>query len=312
MRILLMGTPEFCLPAFQSLIEDKRFTVVGVVCQPDKPVGRKQILTSPPTKLLAEDYDIPCYQPEKASSSTFIQTVKDLHIDVIFVLSYGQILSEALLKVPKYGCINMHGSLLPKLRGASPMQMAILEGFKTTGLTYMKMEKGLDSGEILRQFEIPVKEKNIYELSTEMSEKTAQTVGNVLFDYVKGNIKPIEQDEEGVTVCKIIQKENGEVFPKEDISEYILRKYRAFLSWPGIFLMMKNKRIKLLEIEKTDISSNNPGRLHIQDKRLYLDTKDFMIYILRLQLEGKKVVSADDFIHSFRGNQENIEFKDIF
>jgi len=293
-----MGTPQFAIPSFTALLEDARFEVVGVVTQPDKKVGRKQVLTPPPVKVLAQKYDIPCFQPQKASSDEFVEKVKNLDIDMIFVVAYGQILSQEFLDIPKYGCINLHASLLPKFRGASPLQAVILAGKEKTGISYMRIEKQLDAGPVIKQYEIDLKDQNIVELHDELAKLGGETVGNILFEYAEGKLDEAIQNHKNATFCKMIQRKDGQVFPQNEDAEEIIKKYKAFFVWPGIYVLWGELRIKLFDIVLTNEKSYDSGLLEIQKEEVYLHTKSCKLRIKSLQLEGKKRVSAKEWICS--------------
>lgn len=299
-RILLMGTSDFATPSFETLINDDRFDVLGIVAQPDKPAGRKQEMKKPDTKLLAEKYNISCYQPNKVSDESFIEELKKMNLDIIFVVAYGQILSQEFLDIPKYGSVNLHASLLPQLRGASPIHTAILQGLEKTGITYMKMKKALDSGPIIKQFEVTVNDKNIVQLYDELKQFTSQTVADILNKYASGKLNLQEQDHEKASFCSSIKKEEGGINPLNDYAEDIMKKYRAFMVWPGIFFFKDNKRIKLLKIEDTQILTKSPGDLVVEENLLYLNAKDYKIKVNELQIEGKNRIFAKDYINSLK------------
>ena len=197
MNVLFMGTPDFAVPTLEKLCESNIHNVIGVYTQPDKPVGRKQILTPPDVKVCAEKYNIPVYQPTTLKSDDVYTEIKNLSPDVIVVVAYGKILPVNILEIPEYGCINVHGSLLPKYRGASPIQHSVLNGDKVTGVTTMYMGEGLDTGDILLKSETPIGEN---EISAELFDRLSLLGADLLLDTldaVRNNtVTPLKQDEE--------------------------------------------------------------------------------------------------------------------
>jgi methionyl-tRNA formyltransferase len=307
MKILFFGTPEFSVPFLKTLANDDEIEVLAAVTQPDKPVGRKKTITAPPVKLFAQnELGIPVLQPESIKNNEeFIELIRGMNPDFIVTVAYGMIFPEELLELPKYGCINVHTSLLPKYRGASPIQSVLLNGDKETGISIMEMGEEMDTGGIyiIRKIAIDA-EDNIISLSIKLSEIGATMIPITLKDIADRVLTPIAQDESQATYCKKIKKEDALIDPSNETSEEILNKFKAFLSWPQIHMMYEEKKIKLLEIEEfTDkqnqAHSSGLGKLFEYEGDLLLGTKDGTLKINQLQPEGKNPMKAKDFINGF-------------
>lgn len=303
-RIIFMGTPDFGVPALEALIKDERFEVVHIFSQPDKPQGRKQEILPTPIKEVALKYSIPCSQPEKLRTEENITLIRDLKPDFIVVVAYGRIIPKSILDIPKYGCINIHGSLLPKYRGASPIQAALLHGEKETGVTIMLLSEGMDEGAMLRKIIVSVTQETTSEnLFDSLSTQGAEILPDTLDEFAKGNITPEEQDHREATYCGKIEKEMGEIHPDTETAEEIYHKWQAFTPWPGIYLFEEGKRIKLLKI-KVSTEKAPIGKISVVNKSLFLGTKSGSIEILELQPEGKKAMSTEAYLagmHSHKG-----------
>ncbi len=241
-RIVFMGSPDFALPALQALAE--HFEVVGVVTQPDKPAGRGRVLTPPPVKVLAQELDIPVMQKRLRNPEAFEQ-LQEWQPDVIVVAAFGQILRQNVLDLPPFGCINVHASLLPRWRGAAPIQYTLLDGDPVTGVTIMRMDPGIDTGPILSQKPLDV---NSEDTSESLSEKLAQIGAKLLIEtlpgYLSGEIAPQSQGEGGATYAKMLSKEDGRLdfaLPADALA----RKVRAFNPWPGTFTTWQDNLLKI-------------------------------------------------------------------
>lgn len=301
LRLLLLGTPEISVPVFESLLNDKRFQVCALVCQPDREVGRKQIKTSPASKTLAEKYNILVLQPETPKDEIFLETVKSLSPDIAFVFAYGHILRQEFLDIPKYGCVNLHTSILPIFRGASPVQSAILHGLKETGITYILMDRGMDTGPILKAYNgIPLSDKNISEVHKMITKKAAETVGDVLFEYTEEIIIPETQDSRKATYCRQLRKEDGHISAKVLPAGLIMASFRAFVEWPGIYSFWRGERIQWLKLENTYLISQQPGNFSFDENHLYIDSLDYKIRVLQIRREGKNIQTGKEFLQAFR------------
>ena len=233
-RIIFMGSPEFSVPSLKRMIEDHN--VVGVVTQPDRPSGRGRIVTSPPVKELALSYGIPVIQPEKLKDSGVFETLVSWDPDFIVVVAFGQILRQNVLDLPRYGCINVHGSILPRWRGAAPIQASILHGDQETGITIMMMDKGIDTGDILAIKSIPIDiNDNTFSLSKKLSFLGADLLNESIRRMLLGEIEFKKQDDSLSTYAPMITKEDGFLNPDKSADE-LERQIRAFYPWPGAFI----------------------------------------------------------------------------
>jgi len=298
MRIIFMGTAELSCASLQKLAEN--YSVVAVVTQPDKPRGRELKLQFSPVKTLAEELKLPVLQPLKARDETFIAELRGLKPDLIVVVAYGQILPQSILDLPKFGCVNVHTSLLPKYRGASPIQSAILNGDAQTGVTIMKMDVGLDTGGIISQARTPIlKEDNSQTLHDRLAQIGADLLVKTIPDYVEGKILPKPQPVEGASYAAKIKKEDGRIDWSEP-AEKILNRLRAFTPWPGAFTLLHAEPKPLfLKIWKAEVVRNNgqTGTVLSADKNgIVVACGKDALRILELQREGGRKLSAQEFL----------------
>lgn len=303
MRIVFMGTPEFAVPCLQKLI-DCGHEVTGVFTQPDKPQGRKMILTPPPVKVLAQSNSIKVYQPEKMRDGTALEMLKEANPELVIVVAYGKILPKEILEFPKYGCINIHASLLPLLRGAAPIQWSIINGFAKTGVTSMQMDEGLDTGDMLIKGEIEIGENETAgELHDRLSALGAEILEKTIDALIKGELAPTQQNHEEFTYAPMLSKELSPVDWNMSASE-IHNKIRGLSPWPSANTTLGGKKIKLHKSVLAPEKGSKPGEIVVADKRLVVTCGDLnCIEILELQAEGKKSMSAADFL---RGNAVEI------
>jgi methionyl-tRNA formyltransferase len=302
-KIVFVGTPEFALAPLISLITHENFEVQAVITQEDKRIGRKQILTPPPVKILAQKYSIPVLQPPDIKNKEIYELLKELSPDFIVVSAYGQILSQSILDIPKYGCINTHASLLPYYRGASPIEEALLNGDKETGVTFMKMVKKMDSGPIIHIERVPIAP---CDTAKTLREKLATVAGSlihlVLADMLDGLLSPIPQDETKATYCHKIYKKDGLIDLKKETAEDIKNKIRAFTPWPSCFIDIKGKKLKLIEAEVYLESKAKPEEVvWLKKDQIGIGTKKGLIIPKKVQLEGKNPLLVQDFL---RGNKD--------
>ena len=297
-KIVFMGTPEFGAVILEKLCLSEYKPVLAITAQ-DKPVGRKLILTPPPVKITAQKYGIPVRQPEKISSLK--SEISDLKPDLIIVASFGRILPKEILELPKYGCLNLHPSLLPQYRGATPIQSAILDGCEKTGVSVILMDEKMDHGPIIAQKTLAMEKK---ETAASLFDKLAGLSANLILETIPkwlGNeIKARQQDESRATFTRILTKEDGRIDWRRPAEE-IERKIRAFNLWPGTYCLADNKIFKILEADVLIQTENGPfgpiGKTYLasNDKIAVLTGKDFLI-IEKLQLAGKKETTAADFL----------------
>ena len=296
-----MGTPEFSLPGLSALINGADFEIVGIFTQPDKPVGRKQILTAPPVKVLALKNKFPVFQPEKIKMAT--ENIRALAPDLIVVIAYGQIIPQNILDIPTYGCINVHASLLPKYRGAACLNAPILNGDQKTGVTIMKMEAGLDTGPILRQGEMELNgSETLADVHDSLAQLGAKLLPDTLRDWAVGKIEPQIQDENKASYVKTLSKGDAKIDWSKTATE-IERHIRAYNPWPGTFCYDKNGKItKILEAmvapeaEKNESPKQLIGQVSFRNGQLTVACGQGSIIILKLQTEGGKALSTKNFL----------------
>lgn len=294
-RIIFFGTPEFAIPSLEGIYE--RENLVAVVTQPDKPKGRGLKSSSPPVKNWALSKNIKVLQPLKLKDPQVLSFIKELYPDLIIVCAYGKILPKELLEIPKFGCWNIHASLLPKYRGASPIPWSILQGEKETGITIILMDEGLDTGPILLQKKIPISEDDTtISLSQKLSLLGKSAIIEAIELHKKGLLNPHPQPGEGVSYAPPLKKEDG-FFTFEEKSKNIERKVRALLPWPGVFTYYKNKILKIFSAKAIPFEDKEkPGSiLDISKEGILVATSEGAILLKEVQLEGKKKISAYEF-----------------
>ena len=299
LRLVFMGTPEISAYVFNKMIEDG-YHFVGLVAQPDHPVGRKGLIEKVPTKIVAEKYHIPVFQPEKIRLDySFIDDIKP---DLVITLAYGQIVPQGFLDKVPMGCLNIHGSLLPKYRGASPVQSALINNEKVTGVTLMEMVKTMDAGRMYAKKEIVIDEEdNATSLFNKVKEAASELVLESLPLYIKGELKGVEQDENAVTFCSTIKPEQE----KLDLSlsaQQLVGWIKGLSDEPGAYLYLNNLKLKIYKAKVVDNSTNaEVGTIIKADKNgLYMQASDGVISLLEIQKEGKKRMDYRSFIN---GNQ---------
>ena len=306
LRVVFMGTPDFALSILQGLIDT--CCVVGVVSQPDRLVGRKKILTKTPIKLLAESYHIEVLQPEKVRED--YEDILKWNPDIIVTCAYGQIIPKTLLDFPKYGCVNVHASLLPKLRGGAPIHKAIIDGYETTGVTIMYMDEKMDSGDILSQKEIPIEESDtVGILFDKLSVLGAELLLQTLPDLLEGKIVPKKQDETEVTFAYNIKREEEHIDFKKSTKD-VYNQIRGLNPYPGSYAILNGKTVKIYDVKRTDHVHANivPGQIvKISKEGIVVGLTDGEIIILSLQMEGKKKTTVREFI-----NGCNIKENEVF
>lgn len=298
-KVIFMGTPSFSVPILQALIEEETIEVAAVVTQPDRKVGRKQILTPSPVKQLAMTYDIPVLQPEKLSNSQEMQQILELEPDLLITAAYGQYVPTKLLKAPTYRAINVHASLLPKYRGAAPIHYAVLKGDEVTGITIMYMEKVMDAGDIITQREIPItKEDDTGTLFEKLSLLGRDLLMDTLPDIFAGKNASIKQDEEKVSFSPMITKEQEKIDWKKTAKE-INNLIRALRPAPGAYTIMEEKRFKIWDAQVVhEETSKEPGTIVKLDKELlYVACGEKTILSLKeVQPAGKKRMKIDQYL----------------
>ena len=297
-----MGTPEFAAPSLKTLIaagED----VAAVVTQPDKPKGRGKHLSPPPVKELALKYNIPVLQPEKIRDEAFINIIQKLRPDIIVVIAYGKILPKAILDIPPKGCINVHASLLPKYRGAAPINWAIINGEKETGITTMLMDEGMDTGDILLTERVEIQDNDT---TDSVYEKLKDIGANLLIKTIsglkKGMVRPIDQDDSYATYAPMLKKEDGRIdwaIKPEEIRNLI----RGMYPWPGAYTRWEGKQLKIFkaQVASEERTSEEPGVIiKTSTDGIYVATCAGILLITELQPENKSKMSASEFIKGYK------------
>lgn len=297
MKIAFMGTPDFAVPCLEYLINSKH-EVVGVFCQPDKPKGRSQELSMPITKEIALKNGIRVFQPVSLKNGVGTEILKEISPDLVVVVAYGKILPADFLDFPKYGCINIHGSLLPKYRGAAPIQWAVLNGDKEAGVTSMQMDVGLDTGDMLIAKSIPIGEnETAQELFDRLSRLGADVLEETIEKLERNELEPVKQNEQEVTFVGLLSKENSPTdFTKS--AQQVHNHIRGLYSWPCATTKLSGKTLKLYKSVISDVKGNNkPGSVVLSDERLVVCCGDNRcVELLEIQLEGKKRMSSADFL----------------
>jgi methionyl-tRNA formyltransferase len=300
MRIIFMGTPELAAVSLRALIASPGFQLVAVVTQPDQPKGRGLKLQPSPVKEVALKENLTILQPQRAREENFIQELSELKPELIAVAAYGQILPKAILDLPRFGCLNVHTSLLPKYRGAAPIQHAILNGDAETGVTIMKMEVGLDTGDILIQERTSIHASdNAQTLHDRLARIGADLLARTIPEYAAGKIQPLPQPSEGVTHAPKIKKHDGEINWAQP-ARTIWNRVRAMVPWPGAFTHLPDQPhphlLKIWETEAVELSGN-PGTVLQADKNgIVIGCSAGALRILVLQREGGRRMSAAEFL----------------
>lgn len=308
LKIIFMGTPEFAGTNLKALI-DAGFDVVLVLCQPDKPVGRKHILTAPPVKEIALENGIEVYQPDSLRTGEALEKISSYNPDLIVTAAYGKILPQTVLDLPKYGCINCHGSLLPARRGASPVQRAILEGDTVTGVTFMKMDAGMDTGDIIDKVEVGIgPDEHTESLMNRLAEASAKKLPEIITGWVSGELTSSAQDDSKATSCPPIKPEEGEFFWSQDAAD-IHNRVRALSAWPGAFVMKEDRKLKVLDSEvfvdvtliPDELKDSEPGTVvKAKGGDLIVKCGKGYLKVKELQQPGGKRLKASDCAHNFK------------
>lgn len=301
LNITFFGTSEFAAIVLEKLI-NSNYKPALVITQPDKPVGRKQVFTPPPVKMLAQKYNLSFIQPERLNSKDTLYAIQNTLYDLGIVAAYGQIIPKEILEIPRYGTLNVHPSLLPLWRGPSPIQYAILNGDEETGVTTMLMDEEVDHGAILSNAQCSMTNDQFKaeELSRKLADMGADLLINTIPDWIRGKIKPVEQDHVKATYSKKIEKDDGRIDWSKSANE-IERQIRAFTPWPGSFTFLKNKRLKIISgrvyNSSTRPKKNELGKVLADGTGIIVQTGLGVFLIDRLQMEGKNQVSAKEFLN---------------
>ncbi len=306
MKIVFMGTPEIAVGTLSALYNEGH-EIAAVFTQPDKPVGRKQILTPPPVKQFAESKGIEVFQPVTLRDGTALDLLKEINPDIIVVVAYGKILPKEILELPKYGCVNGHASLLPKYRGASPIQWCIVCGEAVTGVTVMQMDEGMDTGDIIDKAEVGISDAmTADELYDILTDTAADLIINTIKKIENGTAVYTKQNDSEATYAPIIKKEMAKIdFNKE--AREIHNAVRGFYSWPTAYFYLFGKRVKVYKTRVTDKTSASPSTVIESDKKLIIACgNNTAIELLEIQNEGSKRMPASSFL---AGNKIPVGFK---
>jgi methionyl-tRNA formyltransferase len=299
MRVLFIGTGEIGVPVLRSLRESAEHELVGVVTQPDKPVGRAQRIEAPPIKVALGESKVPILQPARIKKEEAIAEIRELAPDLIVVMAYGQILPRSVLKIPRLACLNLHASLLPRHRGAAPIQAAIVAGDRETGISVMYMDEGLDTGDVMLQkrLEIAAQETG-GSLHDRLAQLAPEALQEALSQLQAGTAPRIPQDSSAATYAPKLEREHGRIDWTET-AEVIERKIRAFDPWPGAFAILRDdagaeRKLKIFRASVTDSCSADPGNLVIPSRAGAVRFED-------VQLEGKRRMRATEFLRGYTG-----------
>ena len=300
MKVIFMGTPDFALPCLDMLIKDDKYEVCLVVTQPDKPKGRGKKLLSPPVKDKAIECGIEIFQPTRIKEEEAINKLKSYNADVIIVVAFGQILSEEILNLPKYGCINVHGSLLPKYRGAAPIQWAIINGEKETGVTTMYMDKGLDTGDMLLKESFEINNNDTYgSIHDKMAMIGAKILKDTLLRVEDKTILREKQNDEFSSYAPMIKKETGHIDWNKSSNE-IINLVRGLSPTPNAWTIYNNEVFKIWNVEKVEFEFNSNSVcgeiVEINKKGFIVKTKDSFVVITELQAKGGKKMTTDAYM----------------
>ncbi|MEY2479651.1 MAG: methionyl-tRNA formyltransferase [Verrucomicrobiota bacterium] len=298
MRVVFIGTGEIGIPVLRLLLDSKEHELVAVVTQPDKPAGRDQKITPPPIKAALTGKNMSILQPARIKDRDAVEQIRALAPDVIVVMAYGQILPKEILEIPRNACLNLHASLLPRHRGAAPIQAAILAGDRETGITVMYMAEGLDTGDILLQHKIDISPD---ETGGSLHDRLAQIAPDALRESLRllatGTAPRIPQENALATYSPKLNREDGKIDWSE-VADVIERKIRAFNPWPGAFIKIDNRNLKIFSASIVDLRGK-PGEILRSDNELVVAARDRALSLTRVQREGKRPMSAAEFL---RGN----------
>ncbi|MCK4800443.1 MAG: methionyl-tRNA formyltransferase [Anaerolineales bacterium] len=294
LSVVFMGTPEFAVPVLEELA--RHFQVTGVITQPDRPSGRGRKLIAPATKVTADSLNLDLYQPTDVNFKSALARIRSWNPDLITVAAFGQILSPELLSLPPYGCLNVHASLLPRWRGASPINAAILHADSNTGVTIMKMAEGLDDGPILTQSSFPLQpDDTAGSLSIHLSRLGANLLVKTIPQYISGDIQPQPQDQSNITYAPRLKRQDG-LLDFSQSADQLVCKVRAYTPWPGTFTFWKELRLIIHQVRAEDVTSPGSGVFTTYDNYPAIGTAEGILVLEILQQSGKNKVNGQDFL----------------
>ena len=301
MRIVFIGTGEIGVPVLRSLLDSREHQLVGGVTQPDKPVGREQRIEAPPIKAALAGRTLPILQPARIKRDEAVAEIRALAPDVIVVMAYGQILSRSVLEIPSVACLNLHASLLPRHRGAAPIQAAIVAGDRESGITVMYMDEGLDTGDIFLQSHLEIAaDETGGSLHDRLAQIAPDTLHEALAELQRGNASRVPQDSSAATYAPKLEREDGRIDWTEP-AELIERKIRAFNPWPGAFVPLRSengreRKLKIFSARLIAAANGKPGEVFSSDGSITIAAKDGALFLGEVQLEGKRRMSAAEFL----------------
>ncbi len=314
MRVVFMGTPDFAVGALEAILQAGH-QVAAVVTQPDKPKGRGKEIQMTPVKACAVSHGIPVFQPVKVKEKEAVETLREYNADIFVVAAFGQILSEEILSMPKYGCVNIHASLLPRYRGAGPIQWAIINGEEKSGVTIMQMDKGLDTGDMLLKEEVAIEPKETGDsLHDKLAEAGARLIVEALAKLERGELVPEKQKEEESCYAKRLQKSMGRIDWQQSAKKLDCL-IRGLLSWPGAYTVLRGKNLKIWEVEAIEEPENLPEGMALPEElshampgivvgvereAFYVKTGEGILKILAVQPEGKKRMPVREFLLGYQ------------
>jgi methionyl-tRNA formyltransferase len=299
MRLVFLGTSAFAVPILQLLAD--RYPVIGVISQPDRPAGRGRRPRPSPVSELAFKLDLPVSQPERIRHPSALATLMEWKPDLILVAAYGQILPPAILELPPSGCLNIHASLLPRWRGAAPIQAAVLHGDSESGVSLMKMDQGMDTGPVLAQMTTPIRpQETAGELSARLSQLGAKMASRFLPDYLAGRLEPRPQDEQAATYAPLLKKTDGRIDPMLP-ALHLANQVRAYHPWPGSYLELPAGRLLVLSAHPLhDAREGNPGERRRHEGKPALVTGEGWLILDEVQPAGKRPMSGQAYLHGSR------------
>lgn len=304
LKVIFMGTPDFAVPSLAALAD--KTEILCVVTQPDKPKGRGHKLQPPPVKIFAEENNLPVIQPPKVKSPEVVEKLAALEPDLIVVVAFGQILSQEILDIPKFGCINVHASILPKLRGAAPIEWSIIRGETVTGVTTMQMNAGLDTGDILLTSEVKITDEMILpELREKLMTTGADLLLKTLYLLQRGELQPVKQDDSLSTYAPLLKKDTGRIGwqkPAREVHNLIRGLYG------GAFALINGQKFKIFRSRLTDEKfSLDAGQIKINGQKFFVGTGDGVLEILELQAPNAKKLSAAEFLRGHKIDAEKFD-----
>lgn len=308
MRLVFCGTPEFAVPSLRAVIEAGH-EIGMVLTQPDRPAGRKLELHAPPVKVLALQHGLPISQPEKIKRNEELRTrLEELNPDAILVVAYGRIIPDWMLVLPRYGNLNLHGSLLPKYRGAAPIQWAVANGERETGVTTMRLDAGLDTGDVLLEDRVPIgPQTTAQKLFASLAELGAGLLVRTLEGLEQGTLPPRKQDHERATLAPILTREDGRLGLGERTAQQVFDRWRGFYPWPGAWGEFRGKRFLVHDLqvsgvlEADGVAGLSPGELRLVDGRLLAGAAGKRVLQLNeVQMEGKPRMTGGNFARDFQ------------